>query len=199
LGGKQSGYFVELGANNGVSQSNTLLLETFWGWRGTLIEPVGETFLQLIRHRSAKRNHLVRAACVSFEFADSTVKIATSGLMSAPIGVDSDVHDPVEHAKSGLKHTPGRDKVTIEEVPARTLAGILEDAKAPSHIDLLSLDVEGGEIEVLNGLDFDRYSFGTLVIESRSIQRLEKLLNSKGYRLVKKISDRDYLFTPIDQ
>lgn len=69
----------------------------------------------------------------------------------------------------------------------------------PPHIDLLSLDVEGGEIEVLNGLDFDRYSFGTLVIESRSIQRLEKLLNSKGYRLVKKISDRDYLFTPIDQ
>lgn len=133
LGGKQSGYFVELGANNGVSQSNTLLLETFWGGRGTLIEPVGETFLQLIRHRSAKRNHLVQAACVSFEFADSTVKIATSGLMSAPIGVDSDVHDPVEHAKSGLKHTPGRDKITIEEVPARTLAGILDSAKAPPH------------------------------------------------------------------
>jgi len=196
LGGRRSGYFVELGANNGVSQSNTLLLETFWGWRGTLIEPVEESFLQLRRNRSAKRNHLVRAACVSFDFAHSTVQIAASGLMSAPIGVDSDIRDPIEHAKAGLKHTPGRDKITVEEVPARTLTDVLDDVAAPLHIDLLSLDVEGGEIEVLNGLNFQRYSFTTLVVESRSIQRLEKLLNSKGYHFATKLSAKDYLFVP---
>ena len=187
---------MELGASNGVSGSNTLLLETFWGWRGTLIEPVEEAAIQLRKNRSATRNHLVRAACVSFRFAEPTVQIAVSGLMSAPIGVESDIADPVEHARRGLKHIPGRDQVCVETVPARTLTQVLDSAEAPHHIDLLSLDVEGGEVEVLKGVNFEDYSFSAMAIESRSIRRLQKLLPSRGYQLREKLSDKDYLFVP---
>jgi len=43
-----NGYFVELGANDGVNQSNTLYFEHFRGWRGVLIEPCPPNFEALI-------------------------------------------------------------------------------------------------------------------------------------------------------
>ena len=39
-----AGYFVELGANDGVNQSNTLYFEKFRGWHGVLIEPYEPKF-----------------------------------------------------------------------------------------------------------------------------------------------------------
>ena len=48
-----NGYFVELGANDGVNQSNTLFFEHFRGWTGVLIEPFNTNYKELVRNRSA--------------------------------------------------------------------------------------------------------------------------------------------------
>lgn len=48
-----NGYFVELGANDGVNQSNTLYFESFRGWHGVLIEPYLPNFNRLVRNRSS--------------------------------------------------------------------------------------------------------------------------------------------------
>ena len=77
---------------------------------------------------------------------------------------------------------------------AVTLNSILEKSKAPKEIDFLSLDVEGAELEVLKGIDFNKFSFKFMLIEVRDIKRMESFLLQHGYLLEKKFSTHDYLF-----
>ena len=50
-------------------------------------------------------------------------------------------------------------------MPVRTLDEILTEARAPSPIDLLSVDVEGHELDVLRGFDFARWRPRLILLE----------------------------------
>jgi FkbM family methyltransferase len=187
------GYFVELGANDGVDQSNTLYFERERGWRGVLIEPILHNFLKCQGNR-ATNNAFFCAACVSDDYAEPYVRLTYSNLMTTPHGVDSDISDPIAHARSGavyLKH--GEQPVEVMAV-ARTLSSLLYEAGAPAEMDLLSLDVEGGELDVLKGLDHRSHRFRYMLVECRDPQRLTNYLADAGYVLIDKISQHDYLY-----
>jgi hypothetical protein len=79
-------------------------------------------------------------------------------------------------------------------VPARTLSAILDDAKAPITIALLSLDVEGAELKVLRGLDFAKYRIHWILVESRSIDRIAQYLAQFGFSLAAQLGGLDFLF-----
>lgn len=190
-----SSYYVEIGANDGVTHSNTLALELFYGWNGLLIEPIHSTFKKLQRNRSKRRNYLLRSACVSEDYPESSVDMIYGNLMSIAIGLDSDVSDPLAHASAPRKDpTPG-EPLRTESVPAITMTHALEIAGAPKRVGLLSLDVEGAELEVLKGIDFTKFSFDWLLIESRKVKRVASLLKKNGYGLKQKLSHHDYLFS----
>jgi FkbM family methyltransferase len=188
-----NGYFVELGANDGVSQSNTLYFERYRNWHGVLIEPVLHNYFQCRANRS-KLTQVFCNACTSFDYKDQFVAIAYSNLMSAPMSVESDIADPLGHARTGKTFLHSTHDNVIFGAVARTLNSILEEAKAPSLMDLLSLDVEGGEIAVLKGIDHARYRFRYICAESRDVERLAAFLQSCGYELVDQLSIHDYLF-----
>src|SRR3954452_5124823 len=40
--GRHPGFFIEAGAHDGLTQSNTALLEFCFGWKGLLVEPIPE-------------------------------------------------------------------------------------------------------------------------------------------------------------
>lgn len=187
-------YYVEIGANDGRTHSNTLSLELFYGWKGLLIEPIYSTFTKLERNRSKRRNYLLRAACVSPSFPNSSIDFVYGNLMSIGLGLDSDVPDPFEHASAPRKDAGPGDPLRIESVPAITMTEALETARAPSKIGLLSLDVEGAELEVLRGIDFDKFQFAWIVVESRAVQRVAEFLATNGYVLQEKLTHHDYLF-----
>lgn len=187
------GYFVELGANDGISQSNTKHLEMFHGWRGVLIEPYPGNFQKLQRTRSPY-SHFENAACVSFEFPKEVMKLTYSNLMTIPMEGSSDIVDRKLHAESGRKWLRGRETVKTFLAKARTLTSILVEAKAPHLIDLLSLDVEGGEIEVLKGVDHAKYRFKWILVESRDENGISEYLEAHGYSFHSKLTGHDYLF-----
>jgi FkbM family methyltransferase len=189
----KNGFFVELGANDGISQSNTLYFEKHKNWKGVLIEPTPHKYLKCLNNRS-NENHIFCNACVSFEYDKPFVEIAFSNLMSSPIGLESDIIDPVSHAESGKQFLETSDRVFIYGSLAKTLTDLLNRANAPAMIDLLSLDVEGAEIEVLKGIDHQKYRFRYMCIECRDISKLTHYLHQVGYRLVEKLSEQDYLF-----
>jgi hypothetical protein len=114
--------------------------------------------------------------------------------MSTVVGLDSDVADPVAHAESGAVFLRPEDSVRVEFVPARTLTAVLEESQAPRNIDLLSLDVEGAELEVLRGLDLNRYQISWILVECRNIERLTHYLVQFGYELRAQLSGHDFLF-----
>lgn len=189
-------YYVEAGANDGVKQSNTLALELFFGWTGLLIEPLEGPFSALQRNRNSRRNTLVRRACVADSASTPELTIAYSGLMSTPLGLDSDIETPLEHAESGARFLRDGETVSLQQVRTSSLTEILDEAGSPAVIGLLSLDVEGAELEVLRGIDHSRFHFNAIVVESRSVDRIIDYLKPWGYGLAAQLSHHDYLFTP---
>ena len=93
------GYFVELGANDGVRQSNTYKLQRHFGWTGLLIEPSPRRFVECVANRAFGNRPEVRcAACVPLDFHDRFVEIEDADLMSVAKGLAVTDQLAVEHA-----------------------------------------------------------------------------------------------------
>jgi FkbM family methyltransferase len=188
-----NGYYVELGANDGKLSSNTFYYEQCRGWRGVLIEPAPNLFLQCRANRSPD-NYVICGACVSFDYRDEFVKIVYSDSMSVSLNIESDIGDPMAHAELGRQFLKPGETVFTFGALARTLNSILLEANAPRRVDFLSLDVEGSELDVLKGVDHDTFRFRYMLIECRNLARLQDYLGPLRYQLLEKFNEHDYLF-----
>jgi FkbM family methyltransferase len=189
----KNGYFVELGANDGILQSNTKYFEIFKGWKGVLVEAFHPNYLKCVKNRK-KSTKSFNAACVSSEFRQSRVQLLYSNLMTISLEGENEIVDPASHANEGSQFLEEHESVHQFEAPARTLESILDEAKSPKHMDLLSLDVEGPELEVLKGLNHSKHSFEYICVETRNERSMRDYLESFGYSLIEKLTAHDLLF-----
>jgi len=169
FGQKSGGVFVEVGANDPVAGSQTWLLEQK-GWRGILVEPQATLCDRLRQER--KNSQVFQVACSSPE---------QEGEALLHIGQ----HD--WHSTLGTQRVSQDTQfVGTERVKVTTLDKLLQGAGV-AHIDFLSLDVEGHEIEVMRGLDFAKYKPALILIED-GVRDLSKhrFLKARGYKLVKR-------------
>jgi FkbM family methyltransferase len=164
----QVGFFVDVGANEPQTMSQTWHLEEL-GWRGVLIEPQPALAKKLKEQRQAE---VFVCACSAPQNAGKVLQFQIAGLHSS-LNLDFFV--------------AGMQKDVIINVPVRTLDDILVEANAPMPIDLLSIDVESHEIEVLNGLTLARWRPRLILIEDLALnRRLHWVLRSRGYRWVRR-------------
>lgn len=192
--GHEGGYFVELGAYDGVTQSNSLYFEINKGWSGVLIEPVPHNFLLCVEQRNGNNKYFCNA-CTSFDYPHKYVEMQYSSLMSVSKDLDLDVEDIDAHVQESKKYFTNIEPIFSFGALARPLNDLLTEAKAPSVIDFLSLDVEGAELDVLKGINFNIYRFRYILVELRDLSRVEQFLIQHGYRLIDQLSFHDYLFT----
>lgn len=169
---KRRGFFVEAGANDGIRQSNTLYLEKYYGWKGLLIEAIPE----LVEHCVVNRPKCIVENCalVSSAYPSDHVEMKYCNLMSV---VNDNLNKLTidEHIDSGKKFLRENEQVYSIEVPAKTLSSVLTK-HGVSKIDLLSLDVEGYEAQVLNGLNFNNHRPRFLLIEVRDKKEIDSIL-----------------------
>ena len=175
----QNGFYIECGANDGINQSNTWFFEKKLNWKGLLIEPNPKVFEELKKNRSNK-NYFSRFLITSFKKKSSFVKMID--------GKDSLKNRVVNREIKNFNHI---------YVKCKTLNQILKDIKAPKNIDFFSLDVEGEEWNVLNGINFNTYSFKFILIETRFFKKINIFLKKFNYKFEKKLSNIDYLFKKI--
>ena len=169
FGRKRDGIFVEVGANDPVAGSQTWLLEQN-GWQGVLVEPQAALCEKL---RSARpRSRGLQVACSRAGRAGEADLILTEHDGNATLKPQRDSH--------------GINYVGAERVRITTLDSVLQTAGI-SHMDFLSLDVEGHEIEVMCGLNFEKYTPSLILIED-GVRNLAKhrFLKNHGYILVKR-------------
>jgi FkbM family methyltransferase len=158
---RDGGFFIEAGAHDGFTQSNTYWLERFRGWRGLLVEPMPELATEARLSRPAAV--VAQCALVSAEQSGETLRMRFGDLMSMVDGA-REPHWP------GLGTMLGwRDSYELE-VSARTLSSLLDEMHAP-EVDLLSLDVEGFEGPALQGLDLDRHAPRHVLVEIHDRER----------------------------
>ena len=133
-------------------------------------------------------------ACVSFDYAQPTMNLIYSNLMTVSLEGETSIDDPRKHANVGKKFL--QNESTYEfSAKTQTLNDVLKQANAPAKIDLFSLDVEGAEIEVLKGINFSEYRFKIICVETSNFSLINNFLESKNYRFLRKISSHDYIFS----
>jgi hypothetical protein len=178
LGGQMGGFFLDSGAADGVMGSNTLLLESAYGWTGVCVEPNTQFFARLRKSR--------RCICVNCCLYDreDVVEFVES---ARTLGGIFEAYDPrvLESTKRrcSLPADAAGKPETVEK-PARTVLSVLDACAAPPVIDYWSLDTEGSELAILRSFPFDRYAFRVLTVEhNRSAARgaIRGLLESRGY------------------
>jgi len=183
------GYFIELGANDGINQSNTHKLQQQYSWTGVLIEPNPIRCQECAQNRAfGKRPHVFCAACVPFDYPDRFIEMESADLMSVAKGLRLSDDAAKQHADRGRPFLEDPSQRFSYGAVARTLTDILTEVKAPSCPDLLSLDVEGNELAVLQGLDFSRYRPQWILVECRD-DSIRDHLSSQGYTLHKALSE----------
>ena len=179
FGGARSGFFVEVGANHPQFASQTWHLEQL-GWTGVLVEPQPDLADNLRRHRSAK---VFAVACSSRANAGQQMKLHVAGALSS-----------LERERMA----PGAELERVIEVPIRTLDDVLIEAQAPAPLDLVSLDVEGHELKVLDGFTLARWQPRLILLEDH-VGDLSKhrALTARGYRLIRRVENNGW-YVPRD-
>jgi FkbM family methyltransferase len=170
LGHKRNGFFVEFGATNGVSLSNTYILEKDYGWTGILAEPAK------CWHESLQNNRIchIELDCV---WSDSKSRLTFNEVEYPELSTLDSFSD-----SDGYGET--RKKGTTYDVNTISLTDLLKKYNAPSEIDYLSIDTEGSEFTILNNFNFANYSFKVITCEHNYTSNREKLydlLTSHGY------------------
>lgn len=165
----EQGFFVEAGALDGLFMSNTKILEDL-GWRGLLVEPSHKAVLKCRKNRKAiveecalvSKEHHGKLVPGDFYFDGEDGMGAWSGIHKNPYGLKS-----------------------IKLVSACALEALF-DKHSIKKVDFFSLDVEGYELEVLKGIDFDRVDITYILIEVNlkdyNLEDLERYLAQFGYK-----------------
>lgn len=170
---KRDGFFVEFGATDGVSLSNTYLLESKFNWKGILSEPAKKWHKKL----HANRNCIVDERCV---WSVSGEKLE---FIEAPRGEFSSIQSFI----GSDMHATARQGGIVYNVETVSLRDLLDYYGAPATIDYLSLDTEGSEFDILQSFDFNSYDIKVISCEhnyTSSRGKIYNLLIKNGYKRV---------------
>ncbi|PWT81516.1 MAG: methyltransferase FkbM [Acidobacteria bacterium] len=168
--------YVDVGAFDPLASSNTLLLHK-QGWRGVNVDLDQEKIVKFNQKRPEDQNF---CACVSDK--PSSVMVARYGRTQT----NRVVQDLSE--KSLCEELP----VSVEkDVRTTTLTSLLDGSRLANRpIGFLNIDCEGGDLRVLQGLDFSRYSPTIIATEAHNQSEeadLAAFLESNGYTLYSKV------------
>ncbi|HMO33784.1 MAG TPA: FkbM family methyltransferase [Saprospiraceae bacterium] len=181
--GKRDGFFVDIGAHNGVTFSNSCFFEKKMGWNGLCIEPIPEVFADLKKVRSCYAENV----CVSDEEKDfSFTRISGYGEMLSGITEQYD-HRHLERIQKTIAQNGG----AVEEIKVK---GVRLDSLLKKYsiqqIEFLSVDTEGNEWPIISTLPFDMVQPKLILVENNyNDNRIKDFLISKGYRLCINLTD----------
>lgn len=176
-------FFVDIGAHDGISYSNTYFFEKERGWKGICIEPHPERFKELVANRTAK--------CFNCCISDVDVKtemafLKVDGYPEMLSGL-IDKYDKRHFARvldEIKKHGGSYEIINVE---TRNFAEVLF-GENQFVIDLLSIDTEGNELDILKSIPFDEFRISVITVENNfNNDAIQKFLQGKGYRLVKQL------------
>jgi len=182
---KKMGIFCDVGGNHPLNINNTLYFEEL-GWSGYVFEPLPYMKPLWEKHRKAKFFPF-GASNKEGEVTFSIVKDATGW----------------EDMLSFVKETRDEDygyeteEITIKVKPLKEVF-LAENIE---YIDYMSIDVEGHELNVLQGIDFNKVRINVLTIENNFLsnpifgdENIRELMFKNNYILWGRIVGLDDIY-----
>jgi FkbM family methyltransferase len=161
LNSKRNGFFIEAGGYDGEDMSNSLFFELERNWTGILIEAIPGYYKQIL----GKNRKIFSINCCIAKKRPFVAKFQIAEGLSSRISI---VNDNFQQRVDDLLSARKKEK-KIVYVPCFSLNTIL-NAINVDKIDYFSLDVEGGELEILKGMDFKNIDITTFSVEHNGYQ-----------------------------
>lgn len=174
LGEDAGGFFCDFGATNGVTLSNSHMLEKHHGWTGICAEPARSWHGELKSNRPGAK---IETDCV---WSESGQTLTFSEARSKELSTITAYEGSDDHAHR-------RKGAETYDVTTISLTDMLERHEAPSDFDYLSIDTEGSELDILAAHDFARFAPKVITVEhnyTENRQKIFDLLSGNGYRRV---------------
>ena len=173
--------FIDIGANDGITWSNTLSMEINYNWNGICIEPHPIAYKKLINNRNVK--------CLNLAVSDQDMELdflVIEGKAEMLSGLFKDFHP--EHKKRIIKEvSENGDNAYKQKVHSKPLDKILTENNI-SKVHYLSIDTEGSELSIVRGIDFNKVDIDLISLEvNYEIEPTNQLMDSLGYKYINKI------------
>jgi FkbM family methyltransferase len=173
--GDNPGFFLDIGAGHPIHISNSWTLQSQFDWEGIIFEPNPEFSLLQKQIRSAPGVEILKLAVTPTK--QDFMNYKSDGEYSGdPDNFPGELHS--ERNKS-------RKKILTERVPATTLREVLE-TRGITKVDYISLDIEGGELDILKSFPFDVCSVHLITVEHNfrrdDMLKIDKFLEEKNFR-----------------
>ena len=182
----RNGFFLEIGAYDGVTGSNCLHFEKFMGWDGIAVEPSRTQFGLLQKNRTCQTINK------AVGFADDTVEFieVVEGLMQMS-GVDSKEF-------AGTKSFVENDKTSRTVTYQIETVGVMEMLDGRSEVDFMSLDIEGAALQVLESIDFDALRILVIAVENNAAgsPKYRRFFDKVGYSYYDTVGYDEIYFHP---
>ena len=168
---KRDGFFVEIGAYDGITGSNCFHFEKFLNWKGIALEP---SIIQFEKLKKNRKCELINKA-VSSEIKEVEFIEVTEGLTQmSGINDNSFKRNSVIISKNNSSKTKilKLQTITFEQIVPRDI-----------DIDYLSIDIEGGEMNLLNSINFDNNNIKVISVENNipEEQNFKNFFNKKNF------------------
>lgn len=172
FGDKKNGFLVDIGAMDGITYSNSRYLIENNSWSGILVEPHPEYFQNLQRIYGDNHNiALLNYGCFNIETELDFYLYST--------GIDGSVSTISQDFKEHITNRHGDKYKEIIKINTMTLNNVIKDC---DHIDFLSIDVEGVDMEVLSSNDWAKNRPSLVCIEhSMDINILNEFMDNINY------------------
>jgi FkbM family methyltransferase len=179
--GKRDGFFVDIGANDGITWSNSLTFELNYNWSGVCIEPHPVPFSKLIEERSCKCLNCAvsdKSGEFDFLFIDGNAEML-SGLVAK--------FDPRHLDRINTEVKNNNDKTHINKIECKTITQLLNELDRTT-IDYLSIDTEGSEMQIINGIDFEKINVTLISMEvNYELTPVTEFMKTKNYKFLQKV------------
>ncbi len=186
---KRNGVFIDIGAHDGVSLSNSWFFEKELGWKGICFEPLPNVFRQLQKNR----NCTCINKCVSAHEGETVIFREVTGYSEMLSGVEAN-YDPRHRERIAREIAQMGGSARLIEVPSCLLNAELAKHNL-YYIDFLSLDIEGGELELLKSIDFDTFYIYAITVENNyGTTEIRKFLESKNFLFIAMLDGTDEVY-----
>ena len=178
----EPGFFLEIGADDGVRFSNCYFFENELKWRGIAVEARKTAYEKLKENRKC-----ICENCALSDIEEETEFLDIKGYglgLSGLINKYDKRH--VSRINQEIKNKANKGK-EVYKVKTVTLNSLLNKHNV-KKIDFLSIDTEGSELSILGTLDFDNFNIDVITIEDNyNDPELMNFFKKRGYNFIKNI------------